>query len=117
MVDIALDAGDLLTSQGVLLPTVVNMRFAKPLDEALLLDLAADHSHFITIEEHALAGGFGSAVLEFAIDRALGVSIERLGVPGVLVAHDSQERQRALFGLTAANLAGRVRAAGALAPV
>ena len=45
------------------------MRFVRPLDEALLLELAQTHSRFITLEEHALAGGFGSAVVEFASDR------------------------------------------------
>ncbi|HEV2262695.1 MAG TPA: 1-deoxy-D-xylulose-5-phosphate synthase [Candidatus Rubrimentiphilum sp.] len=93
------------------LPTVVNMRFAKPLDEMLLLELARDHSHFITLEEHSLAGGFGSAIVEFISDRGLDVAVERLGVPNVLVQHDSQPKQRALFGLDAETVAAKVRAA------
>jgi 1-deoxy-D-xylulose-5-phosphate synthase len=92
------------------LPTVVNMRFAKPLDEKLLLELAQTHSRFLTLEEHSLAGGFGAAVAEFAMDRGLDVHIERIGVPGVLVQHNSQAKQRALFGLTGENVAARVRA-------
>ncbi len=52
-------------------PTVVNMRFVKPLDENLILELAETHTRFITLEEHALAGGFGSAVVEFVNDRGL----------------------------------------------
>lgn len=92
------------------LPTVVNMRFAKPLDEKLLLELAQTHSRFVTLEEHSLAGGFGAAVAEFATDRGLEVHIERLGVPGVLVQHNSQAKQRSLFGLTGEHVAARIRA-------
>jgi 1-deoxy-D-xylulose-5-phosphate synthase len=62
----------------------------------------------ITIEEHSLAGGFGSAVAEFVSDRGLGLRVERMGVSNVLVQHDSQDKQRALFGLTAEALAGRI---------
>jgi 1-deoxy-D-xylulose-5-phosphate synthase len=102
VVDIALDG----YVEGT---TVVNARFAKPLDEALLIELARDHTHFITIEEHALAGGFGSAVAEFVSDRGLDVTVERMGVPNVLVQHDSQDKQRALFGLNGEALAARVR--------
>ena len=89
--------------------TVVNARFAKPLDEALLLELERDHSHLITLEEHSLAGGFGSAVAEFVSDHGLKLRVERIGVPNVLVQHDSQEKQRALFGLTGEALAARIR--------
>ena len=101
-VNIALDAN----VEGV---TVVNARFAKPLDEALLLELERDHSHVITLEEHSLAGGFGTAVAEFVSDRGLNLRVERMGVPNVLVQHDSQDKQRALFGLNGEALAARVR--------
>jgi len=103
-VDIALDAG-------VPDVTVVNARFAKPLDEALLLDLSRDHSLVITLEEHSLAGGFGSAVAEFVSDHRLDLRVERMGIPNVLVQHDSQDKQRALFGLTGDALAARLRQA------
>ncbi|HYL26679.1 MAG TPA: transketolase C-terminal domain-containing protein, partial [Candidatus Nitrosotalea sp.] len=107
-VDIALDA--LVTLNSVEGVTVVNARFAKPLDEALLLELARDHTHVITLEEHSLNGGFGSAVAEFVTDRGLNLRVERMGVTNVLVQHDSQDKQRALFGLTADALAARIRA-------
>jgi len=111
-VDFALDAYDALATPEAkasgALPTIVNARFAKPLDEALLLELANDHTHVITLEEHALAGGFGSAVAEFVSDRGLGLGVERIGVPNVLVHHDSQDKQRSLFGLTAEAVAARV---------
>jgi 1-deoxy-D-xylulose-5-phosphate synthase len=104
-VDIALDAYDRVG--GI---TVVNARFAKPLDEALLLDLQGEHSTVITLEEHSLAGGFGSAVAEFVADRGLQFRVERIGVPSVLVHHDSQDKQRGLFGLNADALAARIEA-------
>ncbi|MDQ6929448.1 MAG: 1-deoxy-D-xylulose-5-phosphate synthase [Candidatus Eremiobacteraeota bacterium] len=106
-VDVALDAYDALQPEGPR-PTVVNARFAKPLDETLLIELAATHERFITLEEHALAGGFGSAVVEFVSDRGLAAGVERIGVPNVLVQHDTQPKQRAQFGLQAENLAARL---------
>ncbi len=106
--DAALDAYDLLAADG-LQPTVVNMRFARPLDEALLFELAETHRKFVTLEEHSLAGGFGSAVAEFVTDRGLGVTLERVGVPNVLIQHDKQPLQRAGFGLSGESLAARVR--------
>jgi 1-deoxy-D-xylulose-5-phosphate synthase len=107
-VDVALDAWNLLADsvEGV---TIVNARFAKPLDEALLIDLQRGHSHVITLEEHSLGGGFGSAVAEFISDHGLKLRVERIGIPNVLVAHDSQDKQRALFGLTADSVAARVK--------
>ena len=109
-VDVALDAYEALRAEDGPLPTVVNMRFVKPLDEALLMDLASNHSRVITLEEHSLQGGFGSAVLEFISGHGLGLTVERLGIPGnVLVQHDSQAKQRSLFGLTGEHVAARVR--------
>jgi 1-deoxy-D-xylulose-5-phosphate synthase len=105
--DVALDAYDLLDDGCK--PTVVNMRFVRPLDEGLLLELAATHRKFITLEEHSLAGGFGSAVAEFASDRGLGIAIERIGVSEVLIQHDKQPSQRASFGLSGEQVAARVR--------
>jgi len=109
-VETALDAADLLAADGIF-PTVVNARFVAPLDGELLERLAEDHSHWITIEEASLAGGFGSAVLEHAADRGLRVNVERVGVPPVLVQHNAQSVQRAAFGIAPEPLAERVRRA------
>jgi 1-deoxy-D-xylulose-5-phosphate synthase len=109
--DHALDAYDLV--EDGIKPTVVNMRFVKPLDEALLVDLAQTHRTFVTLEEHALAGGFGSAVVEFFADRGIAVGIERIGVPNVLIQHDKQPVQRAGFGLSGESIAARVRSLAA----
>jgi len=87
----------------------VNMRFVKPLDESLILELAETHTRFITLEEHSLAGGFGSAVVEFINDRGLIVPVERIGVPNVWSTRQA-EVQRAQFGLTGEHVAARVNA-------
>ena len=108
-VDAALEAYDAVAAADGQAPTVVNMRFVKPLDEALLIELAETHERFITLEEHSLAGGFGSAVVECVADKGLGVHVERIGVPNVLVQHNKPERQRAMFGLTGEHIAARVQ--------
>jgi 1-deoxy-D-xylulose-5-phosphate synthase len=108
-VDVALDAYELLAAEGVR-PTIVNARFVAPLDETLLLSLPEKHHRVITLEEHSLAGGFGSAVVEFVNDKGLALAVERIGVPNVFVHQNSQATQRAQIGLSAENIAARVRA-------
>ena len=61
--------------------TVVDMRFAKPIDEALLSNLARSHNHFVTLEENAVAGGAGSAVMEYVNRADLSVKVTSLGLP------------------------------------
>jgi 1-deoxy-D-xylulose-5-phosphate synthase len=95
----ALAAADELAKQGAS-ATVVNARFIKPLDETLILSLAAKHGRVLTVEENVLAGGFGSAVLELLADQGLfGVTVNRLGIPDVFVEHGSQEILRKKYEL------------------
>ena len=109
-VEAALDAADLLDRDpSGISPTVVNARFVRPLDEAAIEELARTHGIIVTLEEHSLAGGFGSAVVESVSDRKLAVRVERIGVPSVIVHHDSQANQRAKFGLSPEAIAQRVR--------
>ena len=71
---------------------MVNARFVKPLDENLILTLAAKHSRVLTVEENVLAGGFGSAILELLADHGLtGVAVKRLGIPDIFVEHGAPE--------------------------
>jgi 1-deoxy-D-xylulose-5-phosphate synthase len=85
--------------------TVVNARFVKPLDENLILTLAASHGRVLTVEENVAAGGFGSAVLELLADRELfGVVVKRLGIPDTFVEHGSQDILRQKYGLDAAGI-------------
>ena len=80
---------------------VFNARFVKPLPEAQLLELAASQPFILTVEENALAGGFGSAVLELLADRGAlgGLRLRRLGVPDQFVEHGSQKELRARLGI------------------
>jgi len=107
-VDVALDAYALLPDDAK--PTVVNARFVRPLDETLILELAETHGRIITLEEHSLAGGFGSAVVEFCNDLRLAIAVERVGVPNVLVQHNKPDLQRTSVGLSGENVAARVTA-------
>jgi 1-deoxy-D-xylulose-5-phosphate synthase len=108
-----LRAADILAAHGYS-ATVVDARFAKPLDEALILRLAREHEALITVEEGA-AGGFGAFVLQMlashgALDR--GLKVRTLTLPDVFQDQDKPELMYALAGLDAD---GIVRAAlGAL---
>jgi 1-deoxy-D-xylulose-5-phosphate synthase len=80
---------------------VVNPRFIKPLDRELLLRQAAEASLFVTMEDHVLSGGFGSAVLETLQDAGLRTAVERIGWPDKFVEHgSSNEILRATYGLS-----------------
>jgi 1-deoxy-D-xylulose-5-phosphate synthase len=104
-------AAALLQESGIV-PTVVDARFAKPLDEELLLRLVRTHRFVLLAEEHALMGGFGSAVLEMCEEHgALSGNIHRLGIPDRFIEHAARDRQLVKLGLTAENIARRVRAA------
>ena len=97
----ALSAAEDLQKQGFS-ATVVNARFIKPLDENLILTLAASHGRVLTVEENVAAGGFGSAVLELLADRGLfGLAVKRLGIPDTFVEHGSQDVLRQKYGLDA----------------
>jgi 1-deoxy-D-xylulose-5-phosphate synthase len=100
----ALDAAKELEKQGFA-ATVVNVRFVKPLDESLILSLAAQHGRILTVEENVLAGGFGSAVLELLADHDLfGVTVKRLGIPDVFMEHGTQGVLRKQYELDAAGI-------------
>ncbi len=90
--------------------TLVNARFAKPFDSALLAELSASHARVLTLEDHALMGGFGSVLCEAAADLGLALQIHRGGVRDELVAHAAREQQLAAQGLDVEGVAGRIRA-------
>ena len=79
--------------------TLVNMRFVKPLDEALILDLAKDHDGFVTIEDNAVAGGAGSAVAECLAAHGVTLPILHLGLPDVYLEHGTREEVLSEAGL------------------
>jgi 1-deoxy-D-xylulose-5-phosphate synthase len=104
-VAIALAAADLLAAAGVD-ATVVDGRFVKPLDTALLDELVEGHARIVTIEENALAGGFGSAVAEHLADT--GARVCRFGIPDAFVPHGDRAQLLADMGLTAEAVAAAV---------
>ncbi len=88
---------------------VVNARFVKPLDRALLLSHAACIPLLVTMEDHVVAGGFGSAVLEALHESDCPVAVERLGWPDKFVEHGSSvDILRAAYGLSPDALCSRV---------
>jgi 1-deoxy-D-xylulose-5-phosphate synthase len=84
---------------------VFNARFAKPLDLPAIAALARRCGALLTVEEHALAGGFGSAVLEALAGQGIHVPTRLLAVPDVLVEHGDPATQLARFGLDADGIA------------
>ncbi|MBI8383430.1 1-deoxy-D-xylulose-5-phosphate synthase [Pseudomonas aeruginosa] len=84
--------------------TVVDMRFVKPLDEALVRELAGSHELLVTIEENAVMGGAGSAVGEFLASEGLEVPLLQLGLPDYYVEHAKPSEMLAECGLDAAGI-------------
>jgi 1-deoxy-D-xylulose-5-phosphate synthase len=84
--------------------TVVNMRFVKPLDEALLLELARTHGMLVTIEDNAIAGGAGSGVAELLAARGVTADVLHLGLPDAFLEHASREDLLAEAGIDVAGI-------------
>ena len=81
--------------------TVVNMRFVKPLDEALIRELARTHAALVTLEDNAVSGGAGSGVAELLAAHGIGVPILHLGLPDLFLEHGSRDELLAEAGLDA----------------
>jgi len=104
----ALDAAEMLERQGIRV-TVVNARFAKPLDESLILRVVERHPFVVTAEDHSLAGGFGSAVLEMLSANGVNAShVLCLGVQDKFVEHGSREILLREQGLSGATICDRI---------
>jgi 1-deoxy-D-xylulose-5-phosphate synthase len=89
--------------------TVANMRFVKPLDEALIMDLAGRHRLLVTVEENTIAGGAGSAVAELLADHGLAVHCLHLGLPDRCQEQATHDEQLAACGLDEAGIEAAVR--------
>ena len=108
MVNPALATAELLERSGQS-ATVVNARFLRPLDESLIHPLCKRINRVVTMEEGALAGGFGAAVLESLSDQAIDVAMLRLGIPDQLVDHATPQQSLEALGLTPAQMAVRIQ--------
>jgi 1-deoxy-D-xylulose-5-phosphate synthase len=83
----ALEAIDLLEKKGIF-PALYDMRFVKPLDQALLHEIMTSFRKIVTVEDGALMGGFGSAILEFMADHDYrNITVKRLGIPDKVIEH------------------------------
>jgi 1-deoxy-D-xylulose-5-phosphate synthase len=107
MVYPALASAGLLQERGVR-AAVINARFLRPLDEALIRPMAQRIGRVVTMEEGALPGGFGAAVVECLNDHGLLVPVLRFGIPDQLVDHASPKQSKEALGLTPAQMAERI---------
>lgn len=104
----ALEAADLLARRGLSVG-VVNARFVKPLDQTTLTQVFRESRAVMTVEEHVVTGGFGSAVLEWAEAAGVTVPIRVAALPDTFIDHGPAAHFRELYGLTAEGLARRVQ--------
>ncbi|MEI7881823.1 MAG: 1-deoxy-D-xylulose-5-phosphate synthase, partial [bacterium] len=104
MVTPALVAGKQLSA------TVVNMRFVKPLDEELLLELAKSHDLFITVEENVLSGGAGSAVNNFLQAQRILMPVLNIGLPDRFIEQGTREELLAICGLDSQGITAQIEA-------
>ena len=102
MVTPALEVGEKLDA------TVVNMRFIKPLDEALVREMAETHDVLVTLDENVVAGGAGGAVAEYLADIGLVTRIVHIGLPDEPIQHGTREEMLADAGLTAPQILERL---------
>jgi 1-deoxy-D-xylulose-5-phosphate synthase len=103
MLGVAIAAGEALDA------TVVNMRFVKPLDEALILELAAGHDLIVTLEENVVAGGAGSAVAELLAAHRIAAEVLHLGLPDRFIDHGDQQQLLASAGLDVESVTRAIR--------
>ncbi len=108
MVYRALAAREILSAEGYRIG-VVNARFIKPLDTALLRQVSGETAALITLEEHAVAGGFGSAINEWCHDHGVSLPIFNAGLPDEFIDHGSTDYYLNLYELNAEGIARRVR--------
>jgi 1-deoxy-D-xylulose-5-phosphate synthase len=103
-VQVAREAAGRLAERGIA-PSVVNVRRLHPLDSEALLELAHAHQAIVTVEDNALAGGFGSAIIELLQDHGLARLVARVGLPDRFVDQGPLEVLRREVGLTPENVA------------
>ena len=88
--------------------SLINARFAKPLDEELLLSLSADHKLLVTLEENVITGGFGQQVTQFLTDTGQPIKVLQIAIPDQFVEQGSVGRLREETGLDAASIVKRI---------
>jgi 1-deoxy-D-xylulose-5-phosphate synthase len=109
-------AAERLAAEG-LHPAHYDMRFVKPLDEALLHDIFTRFNKIVTVEDGCLMGGFGSAVLEFMAEHGYAAQVKRLGIPDRIVEHGEQIELHRECGFDPEGIANAVRAVASPNPL
>lgn len=110
MVAPALEAARELASKKTV-ATVVNARFAKPLDTELIIELTGHIKHMVIVEENTLSGGFGSSVIRFLQEAEIyDIRAKNIGIPDEFVEQGAQDVLRARYGLDAEGIAKQVQA-------
>ena len=105
----SLAAAELLAERGIDV-TVADARFCKPLDTALVAQLAAEHDLLVTVEEGVLQGGFGTAVWESVSEGGLAPRMLRVGLPDRYVTHGAPKLLHEEVGYTPERIAERIEA-------
>ena len=90
--------------------TVVDMRFVKPLDEALIDQLVKSHTCLVTVEDNAIAGGAGSAVNEYVLSKAHAIKVLNIGLPDAFIKHGTQQEIHHELGLDSTGILEKIKA-------
>ena len=88
--------------------SLINARFAKPLDEELLLSLSQDHKLLVTLEENVITGGFGQQVTQFLTDTGQKIKVLQIAIPDVFVEQGSVGKLREETGLDMTSIVKRI---------
>ncbi len=110
MVHIAQEAAARISEETGITPTVINARFAKPLDAETILRYAAQDTLLVTLEEHAVTGGFGSAVLELFNQHGLDTrNVMAIGIADSFVQHGNTARLKEMQGLDTDSIVAKIK--------
>ena len=90
-------------------PTIINARFAKPIDEELILKYAKKFKKIITLEEGTINGGFGSAILELLEKNNIKADVKRIGIPDEFIEHAKPDIQKKLAGIDKESIKKTIR--------
>jgi 1-deoxy-D-xylulose-5-phosphate synthase len=103
-----METAALLETSG-LSASVINARFLRPLDQALIHPLVRRVPRVVTMEEGTLSGGFGAAVLESLNDHDINVPVLRIGIPDRLVDHATPQQSKEALGLTPSQMCSKIQ--------
>jgi len=100
MVEIGLDVFENFLKEFNIKLSVINCRFIKPIDEAVLSSICSNHQFLLTIEEGSTIGGFGSSILEFVNENNMNIKVKTLGIPDKFIEHGSRSELLQKLNLT-----------------